>query len=58
MYRERERVKQDMKKLKLINSSDDLIKAYSDQFKGIGKLPGTYHVYIYMSHFSYSYKTE
>ena len=46
MYRER--VKQDMKKLKLINSSDDLIKAYPDQFKGIGKLPGTCHVYIYI----------
>ena len=35
-----------MKNLKLINSKDDLIKAYPDQFKGIGKFPGTYHIYL------------
>ena len=44
--KEREKVKQDMKNLKLINSKDDLIKTYPDQFKGIGKFPGTYHIYI------------
>ena len=44
--KEREKVKQDMKNLKLINSKDDLIKAYPDRFKGIGKFPGTYHIYL------------
>ena len=44
--KEREKVKQDMKKLKPINSKDNLIKAYPDQFKGIGKSPGTYHIYL------------
>ena len=44
--KEREKVKQDMKNLKLINSKDDLIKAYPDQFEGIGKFPGTYHIYL------------
>ena len=44
--KEREKVKQDMKNLKPINSKDDLIKAYPDQFKGIGKFPGTYHIYL------------
>ena len=44
--KEREKVKQDMKNLKSINSKDDLIKAYPDQFKGIGKFPGTYHIYL------------
>ena len=42
--KEREKVKQDVKNLKLINSKDDLIKAYPDRFKGIGKFPGTYHI--------------
>ena len=44
--KEREKVKQDMKNLKSINSKDDLIKAYPDQFEGIGKFPGTYHIYL------------
>ena len=44
--KEREKVKQDMKNLKPINSKDDLIKAYPDWFKGIGKFPGTYHIYL------------
>ena len=44
--KEREKVKQDMKDLKLINSKDDLIKAYPDRFEGIGKFPGTYHIYL------------
>ena len=44
--KEREKVKQDMKNLKPINSKDDLIKAYPDRFKGIGKFPGTYHIYL------------
>ena len=42
--KERENVKQDLKNLKAINSKDDLIKVYLDQFKGIGKFPGTYHI--------------
>ena len=42
----REKVKQDMKNLKPINSKDDLIKAYPDRFEGIGKFPGTYHIYL------------
>ena len=44
--KEREKVKQDMKNLKPINSKDDLIKAYPDQFEGTGKSPGTYHIYL------------
>ena len=44
--KEREKLKQDMKNLKPINSKDDLIKAYPDRFEGIGKLPGTYHIYL------------
>ena len=44
--KEREKVKQDMKNLKPINSKDDLIKAYPDRFEGIGKFPGTYHIYL------------
>ena len=35
-----------MKNLKHINSKDDLIKAYPDRFEGIGKFPGTYHIYL------------
>ena len=35
-----------MKNLISMNSSDNLIKAYPDQFKGIGKFPGTYHIYL------------
>ena len=35
-----------MKNLKPINSKDDLIKAYPDRFEGIGKFPGTYHIYL------------
>ena len=35
---EREKVKQDMNNLKSINSKDNLIKAYPDQFEGIGKI--------------------
>ena len=37
--KEREKVKQDMKNLKPINSKNYLIKAYADQFEGIGKFP-------------------
>ena len=44
--KEREKVKQDMKNLKLINSKDYLIKAYPDRFEGIGKFPGSYQVYL------------
>ena len=44
--KEREKVKQDMKNLKPINSKDDLIKAYPDRFEGIRKFPGTYHIYL------------
>ena len=44
--KEREKVKQDMKNLKPINCKDDLIKAYPDRFEGIGKFPGTYHIYL------------
>ena len=29
-----------------LNSSKDLIKAYPDQFEGIGQLPGTYHIIL------------
>ena len=43
---EREKIKQDMKKLKPINSCEDLIKAYPDHFEGIGKFPGTYHMHL------------
>ena len=35
-----------MKNHKAINSKDDLIKAYSDQFKGTGKFPDSYHIYL------------
>ena len=41
--KERENVKQDMKNLKVTNSKE-LIKAYSDQFEGIRKSTGTYHI--------------
>ena len=44
--KERKKIKQDMKNLKLINFKDGLIKAYPDLFKGIGKFPGTYHIYL------------
>ena len=44
--KERGKVKQDMKNLKLINSKDGLIKAYPDWFKVIGKFPGIYHIYL------------
>ena len=44
--KEKEKAKQDMKNLKMIISRDDLIKAYPDQFEGIGKFPGTYHIYL------------
>ena len=44
--RKGKKVKQDMKNLKPINSKDDLIKAYPDRFEGIGKFPGTYHIYL------------
>ena len=37
---------QDIKNLNLINSKDDLITAYPDQFEGIGKFPGIYHIYL------------
>ena len=44
--KEREKVKQDMKNLKSINFKDDLIKVYPDRFEGIGKFPGSYHIYL------------
>ena len=44
--KDREKVKQDMKNFKPINSKDDLIKTYPDRFEGIGKFPGTYHIYL------------
>ena len=44
--KERENVKQDLKNLKAINSKDDLIKAYPNQFEGIGKFPGTCHIFL------------
>ena len=31
---------------KAINFRDDLIKANPDQFEGIEKFPGTYHIYL------------
>ena len=43
---EREKIQQDMKTLKPINSCDDLIKVYPDCFEGIGKFPGTYHIHL------------
>ena len=43
---EKEKVKQDMKNLKPINSKDGLIKAYPDRFEDVGKFPGTYHIYL------------
>ena len=30
-----------------LNSSEDLIKAYADQFEGIGWFPGTYHISLH-----------
>ena len=30
-----------------LNSSEDLIKAYPNQFEGIGQFPGTYHITLY-----------
>ena len=44
--KEGEKVKQDTKNLKSINFKDDLIKAYPDRFEGIGKFPGSYHIYL------------
>ena len=44
--KEREKVKQDMKNLKPINSKDDLIKVDPDQFEGIRKFPHTYQIYL------------
>ena len=44
--KEREKVKQNVKNIKPINSKDDLIKVYTDQFEGIGKFPGNYHIYL------------
>ena len=35
-----------MKNLKAINTKDDLIKVYPDRFEGIGKFPGTYHIFL------------
>ena len=43
---EREKVKQEMKSLQPISTREDLIKAYPDRFEGIGKFPGTYHIYL------------
>ena len=35
-----------MKNLKPTNSKDDIIKANPDRFEGVGKFPGTYHIYL------------
>ena len=43
---EHERVKQDLDNLKLLNTTEDLIQAYPDRFKGIGHFPGTYHIIL------------
>ena len=43
---EREKLQQDMKKLRPIKTHEDLMKAYLDCFEGIGKFPGTYHIYL------------
>ena len=44
--KEREKVKQDMKNLKPINSKDDPMKTYPDQIEGIWKFPSIYHIYL------------
>ena len=46
LSKEKEKVKQDMKNLKLLNSRDDLTKVNPDRFKQIGKFPGIYHIYL------------
>ena len=38
-FTERERIQHNLKNLKPINSHDDLIEAYIDQFKGTEKFP-------------------
>ena len=46
LFKEKEKVKQNMKNLKLLNSRDDLTKLYPYWFKQIGKFPGIYHIYL------------
>ena len=60
LSKEKGKGKQDMKNLKQINSKDDLIKAYLDQFEGIRKFPGptTYIWCEYTQEMPYSYKTH
>ena len=41
---ERQKVQDDLEKLKPFSSREDLINAYPDRFKGIGRFPGTYHI--------------
>ena len=41
---ERQKVQDDLEKLKPFSSREDLINAYPDHFKGIGCFPGTYHI--------------
>ena len=41
------KVKQDLDNLKPLNTTDDLIQAYLDRFKGICHFPGTYHITLH-----------
>ena len=43
---------------KAINFRDDLIKANPDQFEGIEKFPGTYHIYSPIYENGYQTVTE
>ena len=44
---EHKKVKQDLDNLKLLNTTQDLIQVYPDRFKGIGYIPGTYHITLH-----------
>ena len=41
---ERQKVQDDLEKLKPFSSREDLINTYPDHFEGIGRFPGTYHI--------------
>ena len=41
---ERQKVQDDLEKLKPFSSREDLINTYPDRFEGIGRFPGTYHI--------------
>ena len=41
---ERQKVQDDLEKLKPFSSREDLINAYPDRFEGIGHFPGIYHI--------------